>query len=294
MVYYYKNKLPAIDDIVIARVENISEYGVLVSLIEYNDIKGFINCGEISRKKRVNMNKILTVGKDVLLHVIQINPEKMAIDLSKRSIDDEEIKIFSLKHKLHIQLYNIFKQLYMSINSINSHEKLSNDNVYNWMCKTLFNIQIDFDNEYILEKLLCKDTNLEIIESIEYDGLITIENLNITQELFKKILDEYIDEKINRIKPELSENIKLMTYSSTGLADIKYSLDFKNFELYSDLSIDFDIEINYLTSSVYSINIIQKDFELKSTNTIECAMNLIKQEIKNRVQEKQIQNQIIL
>ena len=62
MVYYYKNKFPDTDDIVIGIVEKISEYGIEVSLIEYNELKGFINCGEVSRKKRVNFNKIFKLN----------------------------------------------------------------------------------------------------------------------------------------------------------------------------------------------------------------------------------------
>lgn len=53
MVYYYKKKLPSIDDVVIAKVINISEYGIEVKLIEYNNVSGFINCGEVSRKKKL-------------------------------------------------------------------------------------------------------------------------------------------------------------------------------------------------------------------------------------------------
>jgi translation initiation factor 2 alpha subunit (eIF-2alpha) len=80
MVYYYKKKIPEIDDIVIARVEKISKLGIEVTLNEYNGIGAFINCGEVSRKKKVNFNTLLTVGKDVLLNVIQVDESKNYID----------------------------------------------------------------------------------------------------------------------------------------------------------------------------------------------------------------------
>ena len=291
MVYYYKNKLPAIDDIVVARVLSISHYGVEVSLNEYSDIRGFINCGEVSRKKKVNMNKILTIGKDVLLHVIQVNPENMSIDLSKRTIGDEDIKLFNEKHKLHIQLYNIFKQLYMKINNLNSQDKIVDENLHQFISKTLFKIQTDFENEYIIEKLLSKDTNQEILDSIDFEDL----NINLVE--FKNQLDNYIDSKINRTKPELTESVKLMTYSPTGVSDLKYSLDWKNFTNftnYQDLTKDFDIQINYITASTYSILISQKDFDLVGQIPIEDALSSIKQEIKSRAVEKQIQNQIVI
>ena len=288
MVYYYKKKIPAVDDIVIAIVDKISQFGIEVTLIEYNNIKGFINCSEVSRKKRVNLNKLLTVGKDIILHVIQIDEDKEFIDLSKRTIGDDDIKIFNAKHKLHIQLYNLFKQFYMKINDITNPEKINDVNLYEFICTTLFQIQNEFENEYIIEKILNKETNIEILETIDY------EQLEITYEQFKLIVNEYIDTKINRIKPQLTETIKLMTYSSTGLTDIKYSLDYKSFDIYNKILVDFEIKINYISGSVYSLQIEQKEFDLKENITIEDAIMNIKKEIKNRVTEKSIQNQIVI
>ena len=291
MVYYYKKKLPSIDDVVIAKVTNICEYGIEVKLMEYNDIKGFINCSEVSRKKKVNFNKLLTIGKDILVHVIQVDGTKCLIDLSKRTISDEDIKQFTETHKSHIQLYNLFKQIYMKINNIIELEKINQEDLYNFMCNTLFEIQTEFENNYLLEKIINKDTNTEIIESIDF----TFDsNQNITFDLFKKNLDEYIDKKINRTKPELTETIKLMTYSSTGLADIKYALDFKSFNEFIDLEKDFDIKINYISSSAYLIILNQKNYDLTTQNSIEEAILLIKKEIKKRSIEKQIQNQIVI
>lgn len=288
MVYYYKKKLPSVDDVVIAKVMNISEYGIEVSLIEFNNVSGFINCSEVSRKKKVNFNKLLTIGKDILLHVIQVDENKCMIDLSKRTISDDDVKQFTETHREHIQLYKLFKQLYMKIKNI-SVDNVDQDDLHKFLCYTLFEVQTEFENSYILEKIINKDTNTEILDAIDFDSL-----KKSCLEEFKNILDDYIDKKINRTKPELTETIKLMTYNSTGLADIKYSLDFKTFEEYNNLNKDFEIKINYITSSAYSIIIIQKDFDLNGNNTIEEAITIIKKEIKKRTTDKQIQNQIIL
>jgi translation initiation factor 2 alpha subunit (eIF-2alpha) len=288
MNYYYKKKLPSIDDIVIARVETIGIYGIEVSLTEYNHIKGFINCNEISRKKKVNLNKLLTIGKEILLHVIQVDEIKCMIDLSKRTISDDDIKQFTEKHRLHIQLYNLFKQLYMKINNINLIENIDQTDLHNFLCNTLFSIQIEIENDYLIEKIFNKETNNEIIELIDF------ESINITSDEFKKNLDEFIDKKINRTKPEITETIKLMTYSATGLEDIKYSLDYKSFLEYENFKKDFEIKINYISSSIYSIILIQKEFELVGSNNINDVILMIKKEIKNRTLEKKIQNQIIL
>ena len=289
MVYYYKNKFPSKDDIISAKVINISEYGVEVSLNEYNDLKGFINCNEISRKKRINIHKLLSIDKEVILHVVNVNEQQQLVDLSKKSIRDEDILNFTKKYKLHIQLYNIFKQFYMKLYNFDSLEQINEIKLYEFMNLTLWKIQLDYENEYILEKILNKKINIEINNSINFD----YDNF-ITKDHFTQVLNDYIKNKINRIKPELVENIKLMTYNSSGLADIKYSLDFKNFMEYEKIVKDFDIKINYISGSNYSIILEQKEFDLTSDITINDALLLIKKEIKNRSNEKSIQNQIII
>ena len=66
-----------------------------------------------------------------------------------------------------------------------------------------------------------------------------------------------------------------MTYSSTGLEDIKYTLDFKSFEEFVELKKDFDIKINYISGSVYSIILNQKEFDLVGSNSIDDAIAAI-------------------
>jgi hypothetical protein len=156
------------------------------------------------------------------------------------------------------------------------------------MCESLFQIQTEFENEYISEKILSKDTNLEILNSINF------KEFEYSIDELKNVLDDYIENKINRVKPEKTETIKLMTYSSTGLTDIKYTLDYKSFIEFQDLTNDFEIMLNYITGSVYSLIIKQKEFELIGSITIDDAISLIKKEIKKRALEKKIQNQIVV
>jgi len=287
MVYYHKNKIPSIDDIIIARVDKISEYGINVTLIEYNNIKGFVNCSEVSRKKKVNLNKLFTVGKEVFLIVIQVDELKGYIDLSKKIVNDDDIESFTKNHKFHIQLYNIFKNMFMKLYNIEIPKFIDEDKLYNFMCETLWELQNNYENDLIIEKLLNKDNNAEILKIINY------EEKNYTLEKIKSIIDEYIDTKLNRIKPFITENIKLMSYSIDGLDNIKYALNYISFENYESLKIDFDIKINYIAGSSYSIIIEQKDFDLSGSINIEEAINLIKNEIKLRSTNKSIQYQIV-
>jgi len=283
MVYFYRKKIPDVDEIVIAKVTKINEYGVDVVLCEYNNVHGFINCGEVSRKKKINLNKLLVVGKMILLNVIRVDDEKNFIDLSKRTISQEDIKLFEEKHKLHIKLYQLFSLIFMKHNDVINHKDINNDNLYDFLNLTLWVIQDDYDNDYIIENILNKTTNNDLIEELDFSST------DITKEKFTQILNAFIDDKINRIKPELSETMKLTTFKEKGLEDIKYALDFLNFSFYEELEKDFNVKIMSESNSFYSINIKQKDFGLINSKNITESLEMIKNEIKTRSTEKLIQ-----
>lgn len=278
MVYYYKNKLPVIDDVVIAKVIDISPYGIKITLSEYNDVEGFINCGEVSRKKRVCFNKIFTVGKEVFVIVTNVDVHKNFVDVSKRTIGDEDIKLFTEKHKTHIQLYNMFKQIYTA----NANELATDLDTY--MERTLWNIQSVWnDNVIILEMLLGNEMD-QILGTVNYENWIDFNK-------FKQMVETHIETKINRTKPEIIHNIKLLTYECSGLSDIKYTLGYETYSFYNNF-IDFNIEINYLTGSSYVIKIVQKEFDLVGNFNIEQVLQMLKDEIVLRATEKCVQYQI--
>jgi translation initiation factor 2 alpha subunit (eIF-2alpha) len=280
MVYIYKKKFPLLDDLVIARIDSINEYGIYVKLPEYDNIDGFICYKEVSRKKKKDINKIISIGKEVLLIVIAVDIEKKCIDLSKRLINEEEIELFTIKSRLHHQLYNLFKYIYMKLNNYDSIDLIDQEQLYNYMMYTLWEIQENFDdNQIILDILFNKDKNDSILDIIKYD------NIEFNLEQIKKIVDHYIDTKLNVVKPSIIKNIKLLSYKINGLDDIKYALNYKSFELYEKIFNDFNIEINYLTNSDYSITLNQKDFNNADINF---ALDIIYNEIKKRTSEKEI------
>jgi translation initiation factor 2 alpha subunit (eIF-2alpha) len=290
MAYFYKSKIPEIDEIVICRVQTISEYGIKVTLDEYDNMEGFMNCGEVSRKRKVNLNKLLIIDKKILLNVIRVDKEKRLIDLSKRTISQEDIKLFDEKHKTYIKLYKLFTFVFMKYYNVTIYEEIDDIELHNFMIWSLWTIQEEFENDEIVEKILNKNTNKELIDKINYENI----GVGISNTIFTNIINNYIDDKVNRIKPEISDIVKLTTLSLNGLDDIKYSLNYKNFSFYEELQKDFDIKIMCTTSSVYSIEIKQLEFDLNRSIEIADALTMIKNEIKTRSDEKSIKNKIVI
>jgi translation initiation factor 2 alpha subunit (eIF-2alpha) len=265
MVYFYKKKIPNVDEIIIGRIDKITELGIDVSLVEYDNIKGYISYSEVSRKKKFNINKILTVGKEVHLIVINVDTVKGYIDLSKRTINEEEIKLFDEKYKKYMHLYSIFKYFYFRYYQL---KNISDEKEFeNFLDTTLWKYQETYDNETILDKITNSDTIMELLnltndlleKSTLVDGQKT---LNVDK--LKGVVDEYIRTKIILVKPSKEIIFNLCSLERNGLYDLKYAMDYKNFYFYPMISDDYTISIIYDTNSEYKITINQNDFSIKN------------------------------
>ena len=302
MVFFYNKILPEIDEVVIAKVENITTFGVEVVLKEYDNIKGFINYSEVSRKKKFKINKILSLNKDILLIVIAVDVEKGYIDLSKRSISDDEIELFNNKNKKYLQIYKIFKYIYFKIKKYDKIENINENDLYCFLQKSLWKILDIYELDILYEKIQKKDINNDII------NLIEITELNILPNDIKIILDNYIETKLNISLPCLVKPIKLISYNYDGLNDIKYVLNYKSFNNYKETTYSYNISIHYLSDANYNININQiensdnnnynnndnNDYNDKNLNIknnikeIEEVYNYLYEEIKKRASEKKV------
>jgi len=281
MVYLFRRKFPKPDDLVMAKITAINKNGIDVSLPEYNNITGFITFTEVSRKKKRDIDKIVFIGNEMVMLVIKSDEDKGYIDLSKRDVKDSEVKEYDNKMKLHKNLYNLFKYILLKLKGIEDINKITEEEFYPFLNKTLFEIQeeSELDNKSIMDKLLNKESNTELLNLIEY------EDLYWKLEDIKEILDHYIDTKINTKKDSKKTNFMMLTYGSNGLHDIKYTLDFKNFNFYSNISELFDIEITYTSATNYVMSIEQKEYGL---GQIDDCLKLLVNEISSRAKEKNV------
>jgi len=232
----------------------------------------------------ISISSILNILENNIYNKNQINLEKkiFIIDNFFQVIKVEK-KYKSFENDIYIRIKNIEKNIEHK-NNIGNNElyKIDDNDLYNFMFNSLFEIQDNLENDLISEKIINKDTNLKILNYINY------KNINLSIDEFKKILDEYIDNKINRIKPVITETIKYISYNLNGLADLKYSFDYKSFPIYEEISKDYEIKINYISGSIYSIIIEQKNFDLFGTIQINDVLDLIKIEIEKRALERNI------
>lgn len=263
MVYLYNKQFPSVNDIVKARIEKINTLGIEVTLPEYDNLDGYITYSEVSRKRNFNINKIFTAGHDINLVVINVDHIKKYIDLSKKSISDNESNLFTEKHKKYMTLYNMWKFIYQKYYNINGND-INTSDLELFFKKTLWKLSTlkKDDNEYIYNTCINSESNNDIIELLKVDVL----DDNLDYNKIKVLLDEYIRIKINVSKPTKEITIKLLSFAENGLDDIKKVLDYKNYYFYNDIKDDFSLEILYQVNSKYKIIIKQNDFIITNVN----------------------------
>ncbi|VUZ43387.1 unnamed protein product [Hymenolepis diminuta] len=90
---FYENEFPVENEVVVAVVKSITNSGSYVNLPEYNNALGMILHSELSRRRIRSINKLVRVGRSDIVIVIRVDPDKGYIDLSKRQVPFDEIKV---------------------------------------------------------------------------------------------------------------------------------------------------------------------------------------------------------
>jgi translation initiation factor 2 alpha subunit (eIF-2alpha) len=154
MVFIYKNTKPAVNDIVIVKITEINKFTIVCTLNEYDNMEGYISYTELSKKRRYILQRIVHVGKEVLAEVIAFNNEKNYPELSIKSLRTDDINNFNSFHKSYLNLYNLWRFLFMKLNpSIQMNiNDIDQSELHKFLTNTFWNIlektnDLTFENE---------------------------------------------------------------------------------------------------------------------------------------------------
>lgn len=93
------------------RVNSIDDMGVLCSLLEYDELQGFLPLSEISRKRMRSVLRHVRVGQKQVLQVIRVDTERRYTDLSKKYITEVERTAGTEKYNKGKTVHSIVKRL---------------------------------------------------------------------------------------------------------------------------------------------------------------------------------------
>ena len=233
-MFYKRSGMPEIDEVVLCKVTRIFPNSVFVDMVEYSD-SGMIHISEVSPGRIRNLRDYVSIGRQIVCKVLQIDREKGHIDLSLRRVNSHQRQEKLEEVKSEMKAESIVKTVAKRVDQ-------KTLDVYNILSEKIFE---DYSHLY----LCFKDVVTGDVDLIKL-GI----DKSIAQELTKIILDKFKPEKI-RIEGE----VKLKTYSSEGVEKIKKTL--QDIEKISPT-----IKLSYLGAGRYKLIIEDVDYKPAEKN----------------------------
>lgn len=104
---FYEQEYPSIGEVVVVKITKITEIGVYVELMEYNNIEGLIMVGELSKKKIKSAASTVKINKIEGAQVIRVDVEKGYIDVSRRKVSSEDFRLCLIKYAHNKTSHNV-------------------------------------------------------------------------------------------------------------------------------------------------------------------------------------------
>jgi translation initiation factor 2 subunit 1 len=116
-----KQEWPEIGDLVIATIQEVTDFGAYVNLDEY-DKKGLLHISEVSSSWIRNIRDFIREGQKVVLKVLRVDVEKAHIDLSLRRVTKreriEKILFWKRERKADTLLRSVAEKIGLSVDEI--------------------------------------------------------------------------------------------------------------------------------------------------------------------------------
>ncbi|KAL9244732.1 hypothetical protein vseg_018471 [Gypsophila vaccaria] len=107
----YEAKYPVVDTAVMVHVDHITDTGVYVSLLEYNNIEGMILLSELCRRRIRSVNSVIKVGRIEPVMVLRVDEDKGYVDLSKRRVSEEDVKCCEERYSKSKLVHSIMRHV---------------------------------------------------------------------------------------------------------------------------------------------------------------------------------------
>ena len=228
-----KPQWPEVGDLVIATIENVTDYGAYVNLDEY-DKRGLLHVSEISSSWIRNIRDFVREGQKVVLKVTRVNLEKGHIDLSLRRVTKrakiEKIRQWKQDRKAEALLRGVAEKI-----------GLSNEEIYEKAGSLL-------EEKYGL---------YEGFEKLAKEGAEVLTEIGAPEDLakaFAEVAEERIRVKMVKVKGTLE--IRCMT--PNGVKVIKESfLSAKKAEKTRDTEVRFYV----VAAPKYSVEVLAENYK---------------------------------
>jgi len=223
---------PKISDVVICKITKINDYGVFVSLLEYDNIEAFVHVSQVSSTWVKNIHNHVKLNQIRAGKVLHIDTYKNQIDLSFN-------RVTSAEEKRKISDYRLFKRAQSLLSAVAKELSLSEDEVW----------------RDVAEPILEKDPSL-------YTGFVNILKYGIKYypEINKKYETKLLDilnKSISVKDKKITGILEISNSSENGIEIIKKALS-------KVISENQETQIIYVASGKYEFSVTAKDYKLAS------------------------------
>jgi len=195
-MFYKRQGLPEVDEIVLCKVTQIFPNSVFVDIVEFNH-SGMVHISEVSPGRIRNLRDFVSIGRQIVCKVLKIDRERGHIDLSLRRVNSTQRmeKLDEIKQELKAEglISNLAKKL-----------KQPTEKLYLEITEKVF-------KSYSHLYLSFKDV---VSEEVDLEKLGLRKELAV--ELTTAILDKFKPDKIF-----LRGEIKMQTFAADGVEKIR-------------------------------------------------------------------------
>ena len=250
-MYYKREGLPEVEEIVLCKVTKIYPNSVFVQLLEYND-SGMVHISEVSPGRIRNLRDYVSVGRQIVCKVLRIDRDRGHIDLSLRRVNSNQRREKLDEIKSEMKAESILK-------TVAKKTGKKTEEVYREVSDKVFE---DYSHLY----LCFRDVAAGEVDLIK----LGIEK-TIAKELGEIIIDKFKPERIF-----IEGEIKVKTYDSEGVEKIKNTL-------VQVESVSPTIKLFYLGAGRYKLVIEDEDYKPAEKNLAK--VETILAEFNNKISE---------
>eukprot|EP01129_Flabellula_baltica_P002210 TRINITY_DN12051_c0_g1_i1.p1 TRINITY_DN12051_c0_g1~~TRINITY_DN12051_c0_g1_i1.p1 ORF type:complete len:286 (+),score=93.48 TRINITY_DN12051_c0_g1_i1:27-860(+) len=227
--FFYQNRVPEINELVMVRVESIDEMGIICSLLEYNNIEGFLPFSELTRTRMRSVHRHVKIGQKQILSVIRVDAERGFTDLSKKWITGTETEEGTEKYHHGKTVHSISRRI----------AEVTGRDLEEIKEELVYPLYDEFEDPFEAFKMMAAG------EEDIYEGL------DIDPEL-KEILEQIVKKRLSIQPVKIGARVNVTCYGEGGVDSIKKAL-------YDGLDVDENVSINLDASPTYNVTLVTLD-----------------------------------
>ena len=241
-VRFYAKKVPDIDDLVMVRILDKTDYGYNVELLEYDNLKGLLPMTELY-KRRTRKKRVIKQGENQIVTVLNSDKNKLFVDVSIKRNNEDELEKFKTNYIFHKKINKIGVELFKAYKKYTNVTNIEPLDIEQLMTTTIWKLYDKVENE---EYYSTNDIFLKILLDPSYllddsdldSNFINFYKNNIMSRIIKKDMDMGID-------------IMCVSLCQEGVNKLKNVLNISNF----DTEKGYFVNISIISPPKYKITI---------------------------------------